>query len=138
MTSSLKRSPQVTSDNAVFNASVASIISNIVGTSSVHPLDTVRVRVQLQRKSVTARSMLLKTLKFEGVRGLYKGITQPLFGAVPVKAIGFTATDYCKRELAQYYPQMSSTELCFYAAAFAGAANSFAIAPLDLLKCRAQ
>lgn len=93
----------------MFNASVASIVSNMTGSTVVHPLDTVRVRVQLERRAISARECFLKTIKLEGIHGLYKGVTQPLLGAVPVKAIGFTATELCKRELGQRFPQMSIT-----------------------------
>ena len=93
----------------VFNASVASAVSNVAGTTSCHPLDTIRVRIQLERRKTTARQMLKSTMKLEGVKGLYKGLSQPLLGAVPVKAIGFTATDFVKRELAKSYPHMSTT-----------------------------
>jgi hypothetical protein len=48
-------------------------------------------------------------MKLEGVKGFYKGLTQPLLGAVPVKAIGFTATELAKRELGKTYPHLSTT-----------------------------
>lgn len=111
MTSSRLENPLtlLPTHSPIFNASVASAVSNVAGTTSCHPLDTIRVRVQLERKKVSATHMLKTTMKLEGVKGLYKGLSQPLLGAVPVKAIGFTATDYCKKELSRSYPQMSTT-----------------------------
>ena len=95
--------------NPIFNAGVASAVSNICGTTTSHPLDTIRVRMQLERRKVSATHMLKNTIRLEGIKGLYKGLSQPLMGAVPVKAIGFTATDYIKKELRKSYPQMSTT-----------------------------
>jgi solute carrier family 25 phosphate transporter 23/24/25/41 len=93
----------------IFNAGVASIVSNMTGSACVHPIDTVRVRVQLEKRKMTASKCFQQTMKFEGIKGLYKGLTQPLLGAVPIKAIGFTVNEVAKKELARAYPYLSTS-----------------------------
>ena len=59
----------------------------MVGQFIGHPLDTVRVRMQLETKKISARHCISKTIKNEGVSGLYKGVTQPMIGAVPINSM---------------------------------------------------
>jgi solute carrier family 25 carnitine/acylcarnitine transporter 20/29 len=69
------------------NAIIASTISNITGGFIGHPLDTVRIRMQLESKKITARQCIIESIKNEGALGLYKGVTQPLMGAVPINSM---------------------------------------------------
>ena len=82
MTSSRLENPLslLPTHSPIFNASVASAVSNICGTTTSHPLDTIRVRMQLERRKVSATHMLRNTIRLEGVKGLYKGLSQPLMG----------------------------------------------------------
>ncbi|KAJ8953249.1 hypothetical protein NQ318_015830 [Aromia moschata] len=63
-----------------------------------HPLDTIKVRLQtMPIPKVAGESPLYtgtldcfkKTIKNEGVRGLYKGMGVPLVGVAPIFAISF-------------------------------------------------
>jgi solute carrier family 25 (mitochondrial carnitine/acylcarnitine transporter), member 20/29 len=69
------------------NAITASTVSNMLGHLIGHPLDTVRVRMQLESRKITASQIILETIKKEGPSGLYKGVTQPLIGAVPINSM---------------------------------------------------
>jgi solute carrier family 25 (mitochondrial carnitine/acylcarnitine transporter), member 20/29 len=71
----------------VLNAIAASSVSNMLGYLIGHPLDTVRVRMQLESRKISASQVLMETIKNEGPSGLYKGVTQPLIGAVPINSM---------------------------------------------------
>jgi solute carrier family 25 carnitine/acylcarnitine transporter 20/29 len=58
-------------------------VSNIVGTAFGHPLDTIRVRMQLEGKHVTLSSVCRETYMNEGARGFFKGMVSPLVGVTP-------------------------------------------------------
>jgi hypothetical protein len=49
--------------------------------------------------------MMLK----EGTLSLYKGMSQPLIGAVPANALVFITTDEAKAALNKWSPDMTST-----------------------------
>lgn len=64
-----------------------------------HPLDTIRVRMQMDSRRITARQCAYEAILNEGPFSLMKGVTQPLLGAVPVAMITFGANDYSKERL---------------------------------------
>ena len=74
----------------------------------------------------------------EGTLSLYKGMSQPLIGAVPANALVFYATDEAKAALNKRWPEMSQTRQSLIAGAFAGFTCLSVMVPLELLKCRAQ
>ena len=71
-----------------------------------HPLDTMKVRMQTQKKVAgevpkfkNAFDCFYKTVKYEGVRGLFKGLGSPLVGVPPIYAVVFAAYGSSKRFL---------------------------------------
>ena len=60
---------------SVFNSIVAASVSNMMGIAVGHPLDTMKVRMQMQTESVSFRSCLFNLVYYEGLRGLFKGMT---------------------------------------------------------------
>ena len=69
------------------NTLIASSLSNMAGTLASHPLDTLKVRMQLDERPLTSRQIIHETIKKEGTFGLFKGVTQPLVGTIPVNAM---------------------------------------------------
>ncbi|KAK6514385.1 hypothetical protein TWF506_008781 [Arthrobotrys conoides] len=61
---------------------IAGVFSGIAKLSVGHPFDTVKVRLQTSQSSQFKGPLdcVLKTVKNEGIRGLYKGATPPLVG----------------------------------------------------------
>lgn len=61
---------------------VAGVFSGITKLTVGHPFDTIKVRMQTsaEGKFKGPLDCLFKTLKNEGVKGLYKGATPPLVG----------------------------------------------------------
>ena len=66
-----------------------SSISNIIGTILGHPLDTIRVRMQIEHKSVSFTKVCLDTYRGEGMRGFFKGLVSPVVGVTPYNALVF-------------------------------------------------
>ena len=114
----------------------------------VHPLDTIRVRLQTtsaQRFSGLA-DVVRQTLSREGVLGFYKGMATPLVSQGVQKATMFFAFGTAKRQLGPYFLSPDSTgptalpPLQFIAVCggLAGGANAMVAAPIELVRNRLQ
>ncbi|XP_064397887.1 electrogenic aspartate/glutamate antiporter SLC25A13, mitochondrial-like [Halichondria panicea] len=75
-------------------------LAGAAGATSVYPIDLVKTRLQNQRGSMPGEIMyknsfdcFKKVVKFEGFRGLYRGLLPQLVGVSPEKAIKLTAND---------------------------------------------
>jgi len=102
-----------------------------------HPLDTVRVRIQLHEGSNVKLLPTIKDIyKHEGLRGFFKGLISPIVGRVPVAAIMYTSQGYSKRALDK--SNLSTNMKNFISGFIAGIcfANSFFV--FDMFKTRAQ
>jgi len=67
---------------AHYKGFVAGVFSGIAKLTVGHPFDTIKVRLQTSDKSRFRGPLdcLLRTVRNEGIRGLYKGATPPLVG----------------------------------------------------------
>lgn len=124
---------------------IAGTCGGVVVTLVGHPFDTVKVRLQTQSASNPTYSGAIdcvkKTLKWEGLGGLYKGVTSPLAGQMFFRASMFSAFGATKRFLAKN-PDGSSRTLTtadFYkAGAVTGFVAAFTEAPIDFYKSQIQ
>ncbi|ESN92689.1 hypothetical protein HELRODRAFT_164778 [Helobdella robusta] len=75
--------------------SVSGTISGIAGCIVGHPFDTLKVRLQTQPVHAPIYNGLIdcfmKTLKWEGIGGLYKGVGSPIVGQMFFRATLFTS-----------------------------------------------
>ncbi|KAI9168610.1 hypothetical protein H9P43_007983 [Blastocladiella emersonii ATCC 22665] len=119
------------------------------------PADTVKVRLQSQPISSDGKPKLFagpvdcfrKTVQREGVRGLYRGLSSPLVGAVLENATLFVSYNYIQT-LIRGHSSVSSTSSAdpdqlslpqlFTAGALAGTVASFLLTPIELVKCKLQ
>ena len=66
-----------------------------------HPFDLVKVRIQTASSTVGSSTsvfgMLRTTLVNEGIRGLYRGVSAPIFATSPMFAVSFWGYDMGKR-----------------------------------------
>lgn len=125
--------------------SAAGIVSKVFE----HPFDLCKVRLQSQVLDATARfsgpiDCLYKTWKFEGVRGLYRGLPMPIIGAMAENASLFLAYNKVQQALLKY-PHFNSTtghkitlDGIAIAGAGAGTVASFLLTPIELIKCKMQ
>ena len=110
-----------------------------------HPFDTLKVRLQTQSSTnpVYAGTVdcFKKTLQWEGIGGLYKGVTSPLVGQMFFRARLFGVNGQAKALLAAG-PGGEGRALdrldYFKAGAITGAASSLAEGPIDFYKSQMQ
>ena len=92
----------------------AGTIGGCAGIVVGQPLDTIKVRLQAQGTSAasTASSYngpidaLVKMVRFEGPRSLFKGLMPPLIGNAPMNAIAFGAYGNANRLLEPHMPNI--------------------------------
>ncbi|KAI8078574.1 mitochondrial carrier domain-containing protein [Thamnidium elegans] len=112
-----------------------------------HPLDTIKVRMQLAKNA--ARNAKGKPLGFLGVGakiirnesfwGLYKGLGAVVSGIVPKMAIRFSSFELYKEWLADPATGKVSTLSVFFAGLAAGTTEAvLVVSPMDLIKIRLQ
>ncbi|PIA16960.1 mitochondrial carrier [Coemansia reversa NRRL 1564] len=105
-----------------------------------HPLDTVKVRMQIEKAGIFKGPMdcFMKTIRNEGFLGLYKGMASPLVGISAVNSLLFWAYSYgrtLQTGSATATPTLGQVAI---AGAGAGAVNSILASPVELLKVRLQ
>lgn len=110
-----------------------------------HPLDTIKVRMQLsrrQREKGAKRKGFIKTgaeiVKRETPLGLYKGLGAVLTGIIPKMAIRFTSYEWYKQMLAGQDGTISGAAN-FTAGLFSGITEAVAVVtPMEVVKIRLQ
>jgi len=110
-----------------------------------HPLDTIKVRMQLSRRGRapgTKKRGFYQTgkdiVKRETAFGLYKGLGAVLSGIVPKMAIRFTSYEWYKQFLADENGHVSS-RATFLAGLGAGVTEAVAVVtPMEVVKIRMQ
>ncbi|KAI8078191.1 mitochondrial carrier domain-containing protein [Gilbertella persicaria] len=111
-----------------------------------HPLDTIKVRMQLAKNA--ARNASGKPLGFLGVGAkiirnesfwaLYKGLGAVVSGIVPKMAIRFSSFELYKSWMADQDGKVSTTAV-FFAGLAAGTTEAvMVVSPMDLIKIRLQ
>eukprot|EP01098_Paradermamoeba_levis_P004499 TRINITY_DN1923_c0_g3_i1.p1 TRINITY_DN1923_c0_g3~~TRINITY_DN1923_c0_g3_i1.p1 ORF type:complete len:331 (-),score=69.72 TRINITY_DN1923_c0_g3_i1:127-1083(-) len=126
------------------------IISGMCGKVLEYPLDTVKVRLQTQTTGGGGGAQpgrvvfkgpvdcLVKTFKNEGFRGMYKGLTSPLLGAMMENAVLFVSYAQIKRTIqTDENTPLTLPQLCLSGAG-AGVFSSLVLTPIELIKCRLQ
>ncbi|KAF5351021.1 hypothetical protein D9756_008214 [Leucocoprinus leucothites] len=122
-------------------------VAGMVSKVFEHPFDLTKVRLQAQVLDSTARfsgplDCLYKTWKYEGFRGLYRGLPAPVTGAMAENASLFLSY----RELQNVVKSLTGKQADYQlplgqlmiAAAGAGAITSFILTPVELVKCKMQ
>jgi len=64
-----------------------------------HPLDTIKVRIQVSGDQLKLHRHFSNIFQKEGIRGFYKGAVSPVLGTAPVIASLFAINDFAKRTL---------------------------------------
>ncbi|KAI1330351.1 mitochondrial carrier [Xylariaceae sp. FL0255] len=111
-----------------------------------HPLDTIKVRMQLSRRArqpgAPKRGFIrtgAEIVKRETPLGLYKGLGAVLTGIVPKMAIRFTSFEAYKQMLADKQTGILSGGSLFFAGLAAGVTEAVAVVtPMEVIKIRLQ
>eukprot|EP00762_Andalucia_godoyi_P006398 ANDGO_02846.mRNA.1 Mitochondrial substrate carrier family protein S len=119
-----------------FHPFLAGVVGGSVGLVVGYPLDTIRIRMQLQSSFPSAMHCFRSTIANEGYRALYRGIYSPLPMVAFQKAISF-GTYASVLEIIR--PRMSNDLYAkFFAGALTGVANGIVSLPIDQIKIRFQ
>lgn len=119
----------------------AGTAGGIAATLLGHPLDTLKVRLQTRDASTATFGgpweLLKQTVREEGARGLYKGITSPLGFCAALTAVLFTSNGVLSRLLVNGN-EPPSREKQLLAGAGAGLVSVSILCPMELIKSRLQ
>lgn len=116
-----------------------------------HPLDLVKVRMQTggAGSSSSVFGMLSNTVRKEGVKGLYRGVSAPLTAVSPMFAVSFWSYDLGQRAVKSYGQMgmtqdeksqkysLSMAEICM-AGAISAIPTTGIMAPSERIKCLLQ
>ncbi|CAG8620464.1 16274_t:CDS:2 [Acaulospora morrowiae] len=106
-----------------------------------HPLDTIKVRMQLNKKSTRPGflTVALNITRRESPLALYKGLGAVVTGIVPKMAIRFSSFELYKGWLADKTTGKVSTMSTFFAGLGAGTTEAvLVVTPMDVIKIRLQ
>ncbi len=87
-------------------------------------------------RKVTMTKVIKDTLKNEGPLAFYKGVGPPLVTVPLVNSIVFASFEFCKRTMGVLPGHDFTVAQNVIAGSFAGFVNSFAVSPIELIKCR--
>lgn len=126
-----------------YSGFVAGVFSGVTKLAVGHPFDTIKVRMQTNPAYTSALDALVKTVRYDGLRGLYKGATPPLVGWMFTDSITMgSLTNYraCLKSL--LWPDLPPGQLPFAgkiaSAIAAGWTVSFVASPVEHVKIRLQ
>ena len=83
--------------NLVFCSMAASSLASMIGNGTGHPLDTIKIRIQLADRPISMRACAVDLVTKEGFSSLFKGISQPIIATTPVLVSGISTTEYSRR-----------------------------------------
>ncbi|KAJ2645247.1 Mitochondrial succinate-fumarate transporter [Coemansia sp. RSA 1694] len=140
--------PQIATKTSLSTHLLAGGAAGLAEAMCCHPLDTIKVRMQLKnsrRAAIDAsapKSFLgvgQRIVQREGVRALYKGLGAVVSGIVPKMAIRFSSFEYYKTLLANKETGVVPTSGVFLAGLGAGVTEAVAVVtPMDVVKIRLQ
>ena len=126
----------------IFVDIIAGTIAGINVTLVGHPFDTLKVRLQTQPFDKPIYNGLVdcfkKTIKWEGVSGLYKGMSSPLFGQMFFRANLFLAYFQAKRVLTKNNTVKLSTFNMYLAGGIGWGWGAVIETPIDFCKTQLQ
>ncbi|KAI8343302.1 putative mitochondrial ornithine carrier protein [Chlamydoabsidia padenii] len=120
-------------------------VAGMVGKVVEYPFDTVKVRLQIQptnRPHYTgAVDCITRTVRQEGVKGLFKGMSLPIVGAMMENAtlfVGYRQVQQLIRSHTGNTDEPLSMNQLLLAGAGSGALVAFVLTPVELIKCKLQ
>lgn len=116
----------------------AGCLGGCAGVAVGHPLDTVKVCLQTQDSQNPKYRNTIHCLQSifakEGIRGIYRGVTSPLFGVAGINALIFGVYGNTQR----WSKDPDSLRSHAVAGGTAGFVQSFICSPMELVKSRMQ
>ncbi|KAG0654349.1 hypothetical protein C6P46_001788 [Rhodotorula mucilaginosa] len=138
----------------ILYGSAAGRTAGIASRAVEHPLDLTKVRLQSQPLDRPPRytgpwDCIVQTYRTEGIRAFWRGVSMPVLGAMAENATLFVVYNQSQAALKRLFPPPPladsrndaphlSIPQTATAAALAGAAASFVLTPVELVKCKMQ
>eukprot|EP00455_Lapot_gusevi_P030927 TRINITY_DN3334_c0_g1_i2.p1 TRINITY_DN3334_c0_g1~~TRINITY_DN3334_c0_g1_i2.p1 ORF type:complete len:300 (-),score=11.27 TRINITY_DN3334_c0_g1_i2:40-939(-) len=124
----------------------AGTVAGMVAKCIEYPFDTLKTRLQTASSFSGTFDCFRQTIQSDGFRGLYKGLTVPLGGAMLENALMFGSYGFAKKVLQETgwlaSKSQPATDLSLpqtaAAGGFSGLVVSLWLGPLELVKCRLQ
>lgn len=138
------QTPPSKNGNGDYRGFVSGIFSGIAKVTVGHPFDTIKVRLQTTdaARFTGPLQCLRQTIRHEGVRGLYKGVTPPLVGWMFMDSILMGSLTVYRRLMAEHVFRVDVADLRplghGMAGLLAGSTVSFVAAPVEHIKARLQ
>ena len=130
---------------SAFPAALINYISGVAGGIAVvlvgHPFDTTKTRMQTAPPNYYKGvfDTITKTLKHEGPKGFFSGMSSPLFGQMFFRACSFMTFYQTVRTLSESYDLLESDKrILICSGAITGFTISFIETPIDLVKTKLQ
>lgn len=114
----------------------AGSMAGLVVVLSGHPLDTIKVRMQMLNTGFF--STVKNMIKNEGVRSLYKGVKSPLYSTPVLSSLTFAAYEFGLRFQGLKRGDQRSTLAACLSGVWSGFIFGLAVTPIDLVKSRLQ
>ncbi|TRY71026.1 hypothetical protein TCAL_15032 [Tigriopus californicus] len=113
---------------------------------SGHPFDTIKVRLQTMPNPKPGQppmytgtvDCVMKTVKLEGVTGLYKGMGAPLVGVAPIFALSFMGFGLGKKLQQNHADEQLNNVQLGIAGGISGILTTVVMAPGERIKCLLQ
>jgi len=115
-------------------------ISGSAGQFCGHPLDTIKVRLMKDSRGIYRNSVdcLVKTVRSEGFRGIWKGIVPPMISVGCYQAVAFASFSAALPLFTSEIEENASVSSLFAAGCLSGLATVLVTTPTDLVKIRLQ
>lgn len=113
----------------------AGTIAGVVGLAITHPIDTIRIRMQLQTYPKIYKTGFhcgLKTVQREGIRGLFKGVVSNSVGTAPIFSLCFAGKEVASRAIDAW--DVSDGLKSYVAGCFGGLVCCITTVPGELMK----
>jgi len=119
---------------------IAGSASGVALVLAGHPFDTIKVRLQTEQtgKFKGPIHCFLKTLREEGIRGLYKGATPPMVATGCINAVMFTLMGLCKSHLQDDPTKQATIPQVMWCGMTTGWMISLMATPVEGVKARLQ
>ena len=118
----------------------ASTVGGTFGLACTHPIDTIRIRMQLQsypnKQYKTMFHWGYAAIRREGIRGLFKGVISNACGSAPIYTFCFTSKELWSRLIKPL--NLNQQAESFISGLFAGVFTWISTVPAEMLKWRAQ
>lgn len=132
-----------------YKSTILAYSTSFISTTIGFPFDTVKTRMQTYKRFSSYSDCVRSTLKYEGVRGFFRGIMAPLVSTSFLRSLSVTifttSKPYCYEALYGWrdednvgHPFLRNFPVCFAAGALAGCGVSIFACPFEFMKVYSQ